>query len=208
MRHRKASPPDPNFLVALQQVGEGSGGVRPSSPMLAPLNVSRFSGLFSSRERGVPQCTPSEGVTRRVCSWFGLAAAWVGAKSAALSFVFQLGIDLMPDLVRRTKPDRRRPSVQLTHRRNRHIQTDEIIRHRRLVAHDRNNHAVLRHKDHVQSNRRGIHRLRNPLWTVTVENHPFRRRQRGPLHEPRCSSAGFKSNQCDPVRVAISASST
>ena len=129
-----------------------AGNVRPPSPIFWPAErFQRSAGLFHGLFRRLVMHSLRGRHPAGVPCW--AAGGRAGAKSAALSFVFPPSpnrVDLdsrTPDLVLRTKPDRRRrPSVQLTHRRNRHTQTDEIIRHRRLVAHDRNNHAVLRHK--------------------------------------------------------------
>ena len=46
--------------------------------MFGPLNASTFSGPFSCRQREGWQCTPAEGVTRRVCSGSGLVGGAAG----------------------------------------------------------------------------------------------------------------------------------
>ena len=46
--------------------------------MFGPLNASTFNGPFSRRQREGSQCTPREGVTRRVCSGSGLVGGAAG----------------------------------------------------------------------------------------------------------------------------------
>lgn len=52
---------------------------------------------------------------------------------------------------------------------------DELVRHRRLIAHDGNHHAAPRHKDHVQWIPPVAHARRGP---IKVENHPACRLKR------------------------------